>query len=215
MHQEELRERIRSHFLLKGVGSTVVISAFFVAYFFVLFHPVLPVQPVPVLGLDEWIPVLPWSVWVYFSLWVYICLPQALMRDLPPIGHYLLGATVLAGLGLLIFIVWPTAVPIWTVDWSDYPSMAFLKEADAAGNACPSLHVAFAVFSGLWLRSLLKRLGAHAPWHWGNIFWCLAIVASTMTTKQHVVWDVLSGVFFGGIIYAGNWWWMNRCKVEI
>jgi len=215
MHQERLRERLKSHFWLKGIGSTVAISTFFAAYFWVLQHPLLPVRLVPVMALDEWMPVLPWSVWVYFSLWVYICLPQALMRELPAMGHYLLGAVVLAGMGLLIFIVWPTAVPASDVDWSNYPTMAFLKEADAAGNACPSLHVAFAVFVGLWLWRVLTRLEAKVGWHWGNGLWFLAIVASTMTTKQHVVWDVLSGLLLGGIVFAGNWWWTTRSDVEV
>lgn len=215
MNWKEIRERFKSHCLLKGIGSTVAISAFFVCYFMILQNPVLPVRMVPVLRLDEWIPVLPWSVWIYFSLWVYICLPQSLMREVRPMGHYLSGSVLLAMLGLLIFLGYPTAVPDWDIDWSSYSFIAFLKETDASGNALPSLHVAFALFSGLWLAGLLKRLGAHPVWHWGNGIWCAAIVASTMTTKQHVLWDVLSGALLGSVVFVANRWWLTRSQVKI
>lgn len=215
MNWEELRARAGSHFWVKGIGSTVAIGLFFVAYFFVLRHPVAAVREVPLLELDQWAPVLPWSVWAYFSLWVYICLPEALIKNVSVLRHYLLGAAVLAGVGLLIFTVWPTAVPVWEVDWSAYPALAFLKATDATGNACPSLHVAFAVFSGLWLGTLLRRLEARAAWHWGNGFWCLAIVGSTLTTKQHVFWDVFSGALLGAVVFVGNRWWLKRGGVTI
>ncbi|MCC5835754.1 MAG: phosphatase PAP2 family protein [Opitutales bacterium] len=215
MTSNELRSRITAHCILKGIGSPLAIGLFFVGYFFVLQNPIFPVRMVQVLAIDRWIPLLPWSVWLYFSLWAYVCLPQALMRELRPMGHYLLGATALSGLGLLIFVLSPTAVPAWGVDWSLYPSLAFLKEADASGNACPSLHVAFAVFSGLWIRSLIQRLAAHPNWHWINGLWCFGIILSTMTTKQHVFWDVLAGAALGGLVFALNYWWLKRSQVVL
>lgn len=215
MTSNELRGRVAAHYLLKGIASPLAIGFFFAAYFLVLQNPIFPVRMVPVLGIDRWIPVLPWSVWLYFSLWVYVCLPQTLMRELRPMGHYLLGAAVLSGIGLLVFIVWPTAVPEWGVDWNAYPSLTFLKEADASGNACPSLHVAFAVFSGFWLGTLIQRLGAHPAWHWANGVWCLGIILSTMTTKQHVFWDVLAGAVLGGLVFTLNYWWMRRSQVVL
>ena len=48
---------------------------------------------------------------------------------------------------LIIFYIWPTAVPVANIDWSHYPNVDFLKKVDASGNACPSLHVATAIFS--------------------------------------------------------------------
>ena len=64
----EFCRRIGAHFWLKAIGSTLSISAFFVAYFYVMNHPVFPVRVMPILGPDRWIPVLPWTVWIYFSL---------------------------------------------------------------------------------------------------------------------------------------------------
>ncbi|MEQ1602543.1 MAG: hypothetical protein ABL885_12365 [Methylophilaceae bacterium] len=62
--------------------------------------------------------------------------------------------------GLTIFYFWPTAAPVANIDWSQYVYVDLLKNLDASGNACPSLHVATAVFSGIWLHGLLRSFGA-------------------------------------------------------
>jgi len=158
----------------------------------------------PLLALDRWVPVLPWSAWIYFSLWVYICMPSSLMMQVNELGYFFMGAALLSVCGLSIFYFLPTQVPDWGIDWSRYPTLLFLKESDASGNACPSLHVAFALYAGLWLSRMLKIVHAGRLWHLANVLWCLLIVLSTMTTKQHVLVDVLCGAALG--IFA---FWLN------
>jgi len=68
---------------------------------------------------------------------------------------------------------------------------------DASGNACPSLHVATAIFSGIWLNHLLRRFGAPLWILICNWTWCIAIVYSTLATRQHVAVDVLAGLVLG------------------
>ena len=92
---------------------------------------------------------------------------------------------------------WPTAVPAWNIDWTQYPDVGFLKNKVASGNACSSLHVATAVFSGTWLHHLLRRFSA-PPWILiCNFLWCIGIVYSTLATRQHVAVDVLAGLVLG------------------
>jgi membrane-associated phospholipid phosphatase len=130
-------------------------------------------------------------------LWVYVSLPPALLatrRELYAYGISMAG-TCLAGLS--VFYFWPTAVPAANIDWAQYPGVDFLKSMDASGNACPSLHVATAVFSGIWLHHLLRRLGA-PPWiRIFNWVWCIGIVYSALATRQHVAVDVLAGLALG------------------
>ena len=73
---------------------------------------------------------------------------------------------------------------------------------DAAGNACPSLHVAFAVFSGMWLERVLKAIRASWVLRVLNVAWCAGITYATLATKQHVVVDVVAGALLGGIVGA-------------
>jgi membrane-associated phospholipid phosphatase len=96
-----------------------------------------------------------------------------------------------------VFYLWPNAVPPAHIAWDRYPGMAFLKGVDAAGNACPSLHVATAVFAGFWLHWMLPILQLGTRARCLNVAWCAAIAYSTMATKQHVAIDVMAGALAG------------------
>ena len=73
----------------------------------------------------------------------------------------------------------------------------FLEGVDAAGNACPSLHVAFAVYTAAGLNSVLKDVRAPFVVRQANFAWAAAICISTLTTGQHVFFDVLAGFALG------------------
>ncbi|MBH2009248.1 MAG: phosphatase PAP2 family protein [Xanthomonadaceae bacterium] len=192
-------EVIPRHFYVKSIGTTLFISLFFGAYFYLLKHPAHPITVMPRIWLDSLIGFEPMALPVYLSLWVYVSLPPALLATRQELYGYgmAMGLTCLAGLA--IFYVWPTAAPAADIDWSRYPQMLFLKNMDASGNACPSLHVATAFFSAVWLHYLLRRLGS--PW-WPlliNGAWCGAIVYSTLATRQHVAVDIEAGLLLGGL----------------
>ena len=72
-----------------------------------------------------------------------------------------------------------------------------LQGVDAAGNACPSLHVAVATFTVIRLRAVLRQIGAPVLLHAINTVWFVAIALSTLATKQHVVLDVVAGALLG------------------
>lgn len=207
--------RIRAHPLEKSLGPTITITMFFVVYFFMLEHPFISPRLLPVLPIDLWMPVISWSAWIYFSLWVYICIPQALMVDRRVMLYYLGGAALLSFIGLGIFFFYPTAVPVWEIDWSRYPALEFLKSSDSAGNACPSLHVGFATFSGCWLVWLTRRLGLSPVWGVLSILWGVAIIVSTMTTKQHLFIDVVFGFLLGGLVFRVNIFFVNKAHLKI
>jgi membrane-associated phospholipid phosphatase len=182
---------------LKSIGTTLFISLFFGAYFYLLKDPTYPTTVMPITLLDRLIGFQPLALPMYISLWVYVSLPPALLatrRELYGYGLAMAG-TCLAG--LIVFYFWPTVVPAANIDWAQYPDVAFLKSMDASGNACPSLHVATAVFSGIWLHHLLRRFGA-PPWILiFNWVWCTGIVYSALATRQHVAVDVLAGLVLG------------------
>jgi membrane-associated phospholipid phosphatase len=186
-----------THVYLKGIGTPLFIAIFFGAYFYVLKNPAYPLTVMPVTLVDRLIPFQPLAFYVYVTLWVYVSLPPALLASRRELYGYAaaIAATCLAG--LVIFHFWPTAVAPADIDWTRYPDMEFLKNLDAAGNACPSLHVATAVFSGIWLHHLLRRFGASLLMFVVNGVWCAGIVYSTMAVRQHVAVDVIAGLALG------------------
>lgn len=183
--------------VLKAIGTPLFIALFFGAYFYVLKHPAYPTTLMPLIALDRLIPFQPLTFYIYVSLWVYVSLPPALLVLRRELYGYGAAMAAMCLAGLAIFYFWPTAVPPADIDWARYPDMEFLKNLDAAGNACPSLHVATAVFSGLWLHRLLRRFGAPGWMLLVNGGWCAGIVYSTLAVRQHVAVDVLAGLVLG------------------
>ncbi|MBV8464774.1 MAG: phosphatase PAP2 family protein, partial [Burkholderiales bacterium] len=184
---------ILSRFWFKTFGISGFTTLFFVAYLYLLKHPAYHVAVIPTTWFDEVASFQPAALPIYLSLWVYLSGPPVLMTTRREITGYGVRIAALCLVALGIFYFWPNAVPPVHIDWSQYPSVAFLKNVDAAGNACPSLHVATAVFSALWLHWRLPLLGISRGWRTVNIVWCVAIAYSTMATKQHVAIDVAAG----------------------
>jgi membrane-associated phospholipid phosphatase len=189
----------RSDMWLKAIGTTAFISTFFVAYFYVLRHPAYAPTVMPVLWLDRAIGFEPLALPLYLSLWLYVSLLPAFIATRAELYRYGASMALMCALGLSIFYFWPTGAPTPDIDWSQYPDMDFLKNIDASGNACPSLHVATAFFTAIWFRHLLRRFGG--PW-WILVFnwaWCAGIVYSTIAIRQHVAVDAAAGLVLGGV----------------
>ena len=188
---------IPRHVLIKSIGTTLFIGLFFSAYLYLLKTPVYPTTVMPVTLLDRLIGFQPQALPLYISLWVYVSLPPALLSTRRELYGYAMAMAATCLAGLIIFYFWPTAVPAANIDWSQDPAVDFLKNMDASGNACPSLHVTTAVFSAIWLHHLLRNFGAPKWILAFNWAWCIGIVYSTLATRQHVALDVLAGLALG------------------
>jgi membrane-associated phospholipid phosphatase len=193
MNRSGVLSTFLTHFWFKCLGTIAFTSVFFAAYIYLLRNPAAEVTIMPVTALDRLVEFEAAALPIYLSLWVYISLPPILMLTRREIVEYGLWIGALCLVALVVFYFWPSAVPAANIDWARYPGVAFLKGVDAAGNACPSLHVATAVFSCLWLHRQLPAAGLH-DLRALNAIWCIAIVYSTMATKQHVAVDVVAGV---------------------
>lgn len=190
-------ERLKRYLLLKVAGTTAFITVFFVGYFHVLRHPAYQVTLMPPIFLDRLIGFQPAALLPYASLWLYVGIAPALLRGFRELVAYgcWIGALCLAGLACFHF--WPTAIPANLIDTTQYPGFELIQGLDAAGNACPSLHVATAVFSAVWLDRLLRELDAGLPMRAINWGWLALIAWSTLAIKQHVALDVLAGLLLG------------------
>lgn len=195
--RRQLVTRCREHWLLKMLGTTTGITAFMFVYFWLLRNPVFPVSIMPLTPLDRWIPFQPWALLPYATLWLYISLVPALLHLRREMAPYLGAVALLSIVGFMLFFFWPTEIPKPDIDWLRYPSVEFLKTVDASGNACPSLHVAFAVLTACWLNRLLRQIGAPRILRWLNLGWCAVIAWSTLATKQHVALDLEAGALLG------------------
>lgn len=204
----DLRQRFWRYLPLKFFGICAFMALFFQGYFHTLRNPVFPVAEVPLTALDALVPFQPQALLAYLSLWLYVGIAPGLLLTLRELVVYGLWAAALCLIGLTIFYFWPTAVPARSADVVGLPGFAMLHGLDAAGNACPSLHVATAMFTALWVRRLLRIVCAPAALGWANGLWFVAIAWSTVAVQQHVVLDVVAGAALGAGIAAASF----RCS---
>lgn len=204
-----LRQRLLLYWPLKAFGTSLFMLVFFWAYFSILNHPRAAPVVIPVIWLDQWIAFTPAAFPVYASLWVYVSLPTALMGNMRPLIQFAVWMGAMCLFCLALFWLFPTQTPESGIDWKNYPGLVLIKSVDAAGNACPSLHVASAVFCALWLHRILAQAATPAALRWLSALQCAAIVWSTMASMQHVALDVMSGAAVG-LAFA----WMSLVRVQ-
>ena len=208
--RRDIARRVGSHTLLKGATTVIGIAVFLAAYLWVLGHPIGEVTTMPMLAPDRWVAFEFAAMPLYLSLWLYLSLGPALLPDRRALLGYGIACSAIAGVGLAIFVLWPTKVPPLAADVAAHAGMATLRSIDLAGNACPSLHVAFAVFAAFSLAHELRAVAAPAWLRVLNGLWCAGIVYSTLATRQHVVLDVLAGILLGGVVAALHARWEHR-----
>ena len=206
---EQLWQRMRRYLWLKAIGISAFMWIFFVGYFHLLRHPAYPITLMPLTALDHAITFQPGAVIAYLSLWLYVGIPPGLLLTVRQLIVYGLWVGGLCLAGLACFYLFPTAVPAQTLDpdLARHPAFALLQGVDAAGNAFPSLHVATAMYSAIWIDHLLRTMAAPSALRAINAGWFVLIVYSTLATKQHVVLDVLAGAPLGILFALGSLRW--------
>jgi hypothetical protein len=193
----DIVQRMRRYLALKIIGVSAVTGLFFVAYLHLLHHPAYAVTVMPATALDRMIPFSPQALFVYLSLWIYVGVGPGLQASLRELFVYGVWIAAMCLCGLAIFYFWPTEVPPLPHDIAAFPGFAMLQAVDAAGNACPSLHVAAATFTAVRVAELLQRAAAPAWPQLINAAWFVAIVYSTLAIKQHVALDAAAGALLG------------------
>ena len=146
-----------------------------------------PVELAPTV-LDRAIPFVAASIFVYLSQ--FVLLPYALIvaRDDHVRSHAFYSMLVATLLAAVIFVCYPTSVmrPAPPADGLLGLAWRGLHLADTPRNGLPSLHVALAAISGALLWQTRRRAVA--------ILWPTLISISTLTTRQHIGWDVAGGL---------------------
>jgi membrane-associated phospholipid phosphatase len=198
--QQACWRRLVHHWHFKSIATASFMAAFFYAYFAILHSPFYPVMIMGTTRIDDWIPFWPSAFYMYASLWIYTSLVPALQPNISRLFIYGFGIGLVCLTGLVLFVFFPTAVPYASADWFNDPALVILRELDMTGNACPSLHVASAIFTAICLHRQLKSMGCPTWLKTTSWIWCACIVYSTLAIKQHVLWDALAGLLLGIIV---------------
>ena len=148
-----------------------------------------PVELAPS-ALDQQIPSLAWTVWIYHSQFFLLTLAVAVLKKTGPISRTLYAMGLASMVSFLTFALYPTVIPRAGATGAGLTAAAFalLYGLDSASNCLPSLHVSLAWLAAAGVLAERRRVGAVFCLWAGLITW------STMTTKQHYLVDVVAGL---------------------
>jgi membrane-associated phospholipid phosphatase len=158
-------------------------------------------RSLPLSWIDETVPFAPWTVWIYFSEYLFFPVIYVVCKDLVNANKYLYSFAALWIVSVAIFWLWPTVYPRGNfplpqdLDALTYMTFSTLRVADAPTNCCPSLHVSSVFLSSfIYLDEQKKKF----PFFF---LWAAAIAFSTLTTKQHYFIDIATGFLMAVIMY--------------
>jgi len=153
-------------------------------------------------GIDKLIPFVPWTVSIYLICYLFWVANYIICARKDKVEAYrFLGADILAKTVCFVFyILLPTTnvrpEVVGTTIWDEI--MRVLYQVDMPSNLFPSIHCLVS-----WLCYVGVRRKKHIPM-WYQVFSCvmaIAVFISTLTTKQHVVIDVIAGLVLAEVCY--------------
>jgi membrane-associated phospholipid phosphatase len=157
-------------------------------------HSLYEIHRFELTTIDQNIPFLPWTIWIYVSGLIYMPIAYHFNRSVVSINKHAYTFSSLVILSSTIFWFYPTVYPreLFPVpDSTNEPTyllLTWIRQIDSPTNCTPSLHVSIAYLLALGFREISKK---YFPW---IFLWASLIALSTLTVKQHYVVDVLAGI---------------------
>lgn len=184
------------------------LTAFFIYWLFAgaiyFIAPKLAVgefTPVFYTAIDELIPFWSWSIIIYLPLYIlHLPLNFAAANSWFVLSKlfytYVITALILGG----FFVFFPTTIGFPPAveqprDFFDQLWLWFRNDFDVPANMFPSAHVTYSLVGPIFLLAIGRRLAGSLLLVLG-----LAITISTLTLKQHNLWDVLAGIALAAIL---------------
>lgn len=198
-----LRARLRAHLgpkicVLLGLSLGICIP-----YFGLQQIERSALHSVPLTAIDRAIPFEPAWTWAYISLALLVPLAPLLSTTTVQLARYAGGLALLCLPCFVIFFLFPVEGPRPAL-LPDDALYRWIVGVDRPSNSMPSLHAGLTVYSLLHLRRVLDA--RHHPviervgWVWG-----LAIVYSTLATRQHWVVDLPVGMLIAWAAHSIAW----------
>lgn len=157
--------------------------------------------------LDERIPFIPATLVIYFGCYLFWAVNYVIIAKLERERAYrFYFADFLSRIVCLaFFLLYPTTnirpEVTGTGIWNE--GMRFLYAVDAADNLFPSIHCLVSWFCYIGIRGSRKVPGWYQKF---SLVYAVLVFISTLTTKQHVIIDVIGGVVIAELclLFAGR-----------
>jgi hypothetical protein len=140
------------------------------------------------------VPLVPQAIWIYLSINLLFLLPLFRLdrAGMAWLGRRMIAATLIAS---AFFLVLPTTVGFARLEDGLNPAFNLLYALDYPFNCAPSLHVAY---SALIIAAVWRGAGRHLRAALAT--WLVMIIASTIFTHQHHLFDAASALLLVGLL---------------
>ena len=181
-------------------AGVLALSLYMASNHLLLFEP----RYLPFTSVDRIIPFVPASIWIYVSAFILIGIPYFSEPRLKEAKKFLDAFFIVAGISFVIFWLWPTTYPKAEfplpegVDIVTAFIFTHIRGLDSMTNCAPSLHVSGSYLAALCLWSSARN----KPRTVFYFAWATIVAISTMSTKQHYFFDVVSGLLLAVAAHA-------------
>jgi membrane-associated phospholipid phosphatase len=151
----------------------------------------LPDTQLPLTIVDRLLPFTPWTAWIYITIYFLPLFPAVLVSKEEHFKPLAYSFTFCSSVAFVIFMLYPT---VCLRPEFEHTGLLTLPQkivflVDAPTNCFPSLHVVYAYLSSYFVLLYRRRLGIFL------FFWATLVSFSTITTRQHYFYDILSEFF--------------------
>ena len=149
------------------------------------------ILPMPV--FEQNIPMLPWTIWIYIALYpAYIIWTLGYYKNEKIMNQLMYSFLLLTVISCAIFLIFPVTYPRMYFPISPDNSLTNMlfrgvRSIDKPSNCLPSLHVGVCYTLGLFYYRQDRTK------FWIAMFISTIISISTITTKQHYIYDIVAG----------------------
>ncbi len=185
----------------------VIVAA--VIYGFTNRYPVFEPKMLPMSWVDDAVPFIPWTVWIYWSNYLIFAVAYLVARDLSMLARYFYASIAMQLITCTIFFFWPTTFPrdlfplTSDIDSVTYTVFSSLRLQDTPNNCFPSQHVASVLLTScIFLHEQRRKF-------WFFFLWAVAICVTTVTTKQHYAADIWGGAIVALFCYGVFYHWVR------
>lgn len=161
-------------------------------------YPIFEPRLLPLTSIDRFFGFHPWTIWIYISDYFLMFAPPFFVKKRSVVERLMKAVLLNFLLHFPIFFLFPTTMVRPPLIGSDLTNTVFhsMRLADTPVNCFPSQHVSLCFVMAMTFLSYKKKIGVFF------LVWAVLISLSTMTTKQHYIWDVMGGVTVALIIYG-------------
>lgn len=153
-------------------------------------------------SIDRLVPFLPETISIYLGCYLFWCINYFLCaaQEKSERNRFFCADVLAKSICFLLFLLIPTTnirpeitgQTIWDT------MMKLLYNIDAADNLFPSIHC---LVSWLCWVGIRKRKDIPVIYRYFSLAMAIAVCISTMTTKQHVIADVIGGILLAELCY--------------